>query len=332
MTLSSNSAQVDPAKASMAPYVVRPIFVIVTVFVLLVALCQIGGRILFAQLSRFEPYLNEQLLERGVELHGLEGDWRFLNPVVKLTSGVVPGAKFTDVKVEFDLLESLSRNRLILRYAHFGDLSATLVQDALGAWSLAGQRDAGDLIDWPELGWHSDQLEVTGTLRVKAFDAPLSELNIRAELSNFGGRHRGIVSLGTVGACQGCSVIARYSIEESLLWLRERAGGAVVQSNNFELRDSAAELLGLARLDIPQLDTRWRLLGDRFFGAVALDSAVIQIDEAEPVALSLHTNGWIVDDASASALSVDEVSFSVAGSRTVLRKGLVNYDLSLIHI
>ena len=53
MTLSTNSAQVDAAKASMAPYIVRPIFIVVTVFVLLVAVCQIGGRIVLVQLDRF---------------------------------------------------------------------------------------------------------------------------------------------------------------------------------------------------------------------------------------------------------------------------------------
>lgn len=304
----------------------RPLFVVITVFLLLVAICQIGGRIAFAHLDRFEPYINERLVDRGIELHGLAGSWRFLNPVVEVNAGTVPGARFSDVKVEFDLLESLSRNRLVLRYAHFSDLSATLVQDEQGSWSLLGQREVGELIDWTTLGWHSDQLEVAGTLGVKAFDAPMSELNLRAELSNFGGRHRGLVSVGVVGACEGCSVIARYSVEESLLWMRERSGGAVLNSTNFSLRDSAAELLGLASLDVPQLDTRWRLQGERFFGALALDSTVAQVGEAEPVTLSLHTSGWIQDDASASALSVDEVSLAVAGERTVLRRGLLNFD------
>ena len=310
----------------MGPYLVRPLFVLGTVFLLLVAFCQIGGRIAFAHLDRFEPYLNERLADRGIELHGLEGGWRFLNPVVEVASGVVPGAEFGRAKVEFDVLESLSRNRLILRYARFSDLRATLVQNDQGAWALAGRRAMGELIDWPMLGWHSDQLEVTGALRVKAFDAPVSELNLRAELSNFGGRHRGIASVGVVGACDGCSVIARYSVEESLLWVRERNGGAVLSSNNFSLRDSAAELLGLARLEIPKLDTRWRLQGSRFFGALALDTALVQIGEGEPLTLSVHTNGWVEDDASASELSVDEIALSVAGSRTVLRRGLVNYD------
>jgi len=305
---------------------VRPLFVVGTVFLLLVALCQIGGRIAFAHLDRFEPYLNERLADRGIELHGLEGGWRFLNPVVEVTSGVVPGAQFGQAKVEFDVLESLSRNRLVLRYARFSDLRATVVENDQGAWALAGQRAMGELIDWPMLGWHSDQLEVTGALRVKAFDAPLSELNLRAELSNFGGRHRGIVSVGVVGACDGCSVIARYAVEESLLWVRERNGGAVLSSNNFSLRDSAAELLGLARLDLPKLDTRWRLEGSRFFGALALDTALVQIGEGEPLTLSVHTNGWVEDDASASELSVDEIALSVAGARTVLRRGLMNYD------
>ena len=295
-------------------------------FLCLVAICQIGGRIAFAHLDRFEPFLNERLADRGIELHGLEGGWRFLNPVIEIANASVPGAQFVDAKIEFDLLESLSRNRLILRYAHFSDLSATLVQDVEGNWSLLGQRKMGDLIDWPTLGWHSDQLEVAGSVKVKAFDAPMSELQLRAELSNFGGRHRGLVSLGVVGACEGCSLIARYSVEESLLWMRERAGGAVVQSHNFSLRHSAAALLGLAGLDVPHLDTRWRLQGDRFYGALALDSTQIQIEEAQPVTLSIHTNGWIQDDATASALSVDEVSLSVAGERTVLRRGLLNYD------
>ena len=307
---------VEPTQGdvSVAPSIARPAFFILAVLFVILAIVQLGGRILFANLERFEPRINAALAERGVVFSDLSGDWRFFNPVLRVGAGEAPGVQLGPSWAEIDTLESLARNRIVLRNAEVTNLRVTLIEDETGTWSLEGRRPIQAKFDWQSLLWHSDQLRLEASVVLRGFEIPSSELTLGARLTNFGGRHRGDVRLANSIPCERdlgskdfsqiaedeltepCTLRGRYNVEEAALWLRRRSGGAVLNTKRFALQDSAAALAGLASLEVGELDARMRLLDDRFSGPVNLLDTVMQLPGGEPVGVNMLAEGWSADD------------------------------------
>ena len=345
---SANSPSAEVSKdppykdASVAPYVVRPLFFLLTVLLVVSAIAQVGGRIVFANLERFEPRINELLAPRGIEVADVSGQWRFFNPVLKIGSGSAPGAHFGASWAEIDTLESLARNRIVLRNAQVSDLQLTLSQDEAGAWSLDGQVPTDTTFDWRSLVWHSDQLELNANLTLRGYELPVSELVLGASLSNFGGRHRGDVRLGAAGnaddaeACNStqertegltCDLRARYNVEESALWFRPRSGGAVLDAQNFHLQDSAAELVGLVDLTLGTVDVRMRLLDERYSGPIRLLDSSFQLPGGQPTNLSLLAEGWSEDDGSIANFALSALQLGNDESVLEVRDSKLNWTI-----
>ena len=320
-------AAVEPAyrNATVAPYIVRPLFFILTVVLLVSAAGQLGGRIIFANLERLEPRLNALLAEQGIAVSGLSGDWRFFNPILKIASLKAPGVDTSVVWAEIDTLESLARNRVVLRNAAADEVRLSLVQDEAGIWSLEGQAPSNNTFDWRSLLWHSDQLDVQVYVGVRAFGRPASELDLNLNFSNFGGRHRGIVSVADVDGCGSCGLKAQYNVEEAALWFRERQGGAVVRAENFELRGSLATLAGLSYLKLGDLDGRLLLQGERFSGPLSLLDSEVRLPGGKTTGLSLLAEGWSIDDGSTAALQVNALQLAGAGNVLDVRDALLNW-------
>ena len=310
----------------MAPYIVRPLFFILTVILLVSAIGQLGGRILFANLEQLEPRLNELLADQGIAIGGLSGDWRFFNPILKVESLTAPGVDMGAVWAEIDTLESLSRNRVVLRNAAADSVRLALVQDDVGVWSVAGQQPSRTNFDWRSLLWHSDQLDVNAFVSVRAFDRPASELALSVNVSNFGGRHRGKVRVADVDGCDVCGLNAQYNVEEAALWFRERQGGAIVRAENFELHDSLATLAGLSYLKLGELDGRLRLQGERFSGPLSLLNSEMQLPGGEISGLSLLADGWSIDDGSSAAFQIEALQLSNADNVLDVRDVLFNWN------
>jgi len=342
---SDEPADLSDRDASIAPYVVRPLFFLLTMVLVLSAIAQLGGRILFANLENFEPRINELLEPRGIEVADVSGQWRFFNPILKIGSGSAPGANFGASWAEIDTLESLARNRIVLRNAQVSDLQVTLSQDEAGAWSLDGFVPTETTFDWQSLVWHSDQLELHANVMLRGFELPASELVLEASMTNFGGRHRGDIRLGNAGGgekcgqkisqqadavvseSQSCDLRARYSVEESALWFRPRSGVAILGANNLTLNDSAAELVGLAGLNLGTLDARMRLLDERFSGPIQLLDSSLQLPGGKVTNLSLLAEGWSEDDGSVANLALTALQLGDGDNVLELRGSQINWAL-----
>jgi len=328
------------ADASVAPYVVRPIFFILTTVLVVCALTQLGGRIVFANLEHLEPRINALLAPQGVHIADISGQWRFFNPVLKIGSGSAPGAHFGASWAEIDTLESLARNRVVLRNAQVTDLQLTLSQDEGGAWSLDGRVPQETTFDWRSLVWHSDQLQLQANVTLRGYELPVSELVLGASVTNFGGRHRGdfrLTHAGSIDNCnnslqgqaeatsQDCDLRARYNVEESALWFRPRSGGAMLGAGNFRLQDSAAELIGLAELNLGTVDVRLRLLDESFTGPIRILDSSLRLPGGKTTNLSLLADGWSQDDASVTNLALSVLQLGNDLSVLDVRDAQINW-------
>ena len=349
--------QLQARDATVAPYLVRPVFFILTVLLVLAALTQAGGRILFANLDRLEPRINELLAPQGIKLSEISGHWRFFNPLLKVASGSAPGASFGPSWAEIDTLESLARNRVILRNAAVSDVRLTLSQDEAGEWSLEGRRPTELAFDWQSLLWHSDQLDLRALVRLRGHELPASEMVVNAGITNLGGRHRGDIRIANVAGsplagsahdaahkdnCDttltnrladasslestACDFRAQYNVEESALWFRPRSGGGLIQASGFHLRDSAAALVGVEDLKLGTLDARMRLHNERFNGPLRILDSHVQLRGGKPVNLSLLAQGWSEDDGSAARFSIQAMQLGNSESELEVNDSLVNWS------
>ncbi len=322
----SNVGAYVEADVGIAAYIVRPLFILVTVILLVGAIGQLGGRILFANLERLEPRLNATLSEHGIAIKGLSGDWRFFDPILRVESLTGPGVQLGATWAEVDTLESLARNRVVFHNAAAERVRLALVQDEAGVWTLEGRKPIENNFDWLSLLWHSDQLELEASVALRGFGVSPSELTLNLNFSNFGGRHRGVLKLADVDGCVSCDLTAEYNVEEAALWFRERQGGAVLRSENFELRDSMAALVGIEYLKLGKLESRLRLQGERFSGPLSLLESEVRLPGGRTSGLSLLADGWSIDDGSAAALQISALQLSGADSVLEVRDALLNWN------
>ena len=137
----------------------RPLLVVLTLIMLSVALGQSVGRLSFAVLDRLELAANQWLSAQQIRVHGLNGSWRLLNPVLSMERLEFPAGHLDGVTVEVDWLETLIRNRLVTRRLLISGGVVELLSDGQGGWRLRGMEPGGDF-DLQGLVYHSDQISV----------------------------------------------------------------------------------------------------------------------------------------------------------------------------
>ena len=307
-----------------AAYIVRPVFFVVTVLLVIGALAQAGGRLLFANLHQLEPRINALLAQRNIQVSGLEGDWRFFNPVLRLSAVSAPGVTLGESWAEIDTIESLARNRIVLRNAQLSDAQVVLVETADG-WRLEGAGAEPIEFDWRSLIWHSDQLQADLRVEARGLDVAPSRLWLLGSATNFGGRHRGQLEARVAGSCEQCGVSVRYGVNESALWFRERHGGMRLTATSLAAEDSLARLLGVEALQLGQLDARLRLRDEQYSGPVSLLDSTVQLRGGAPVAVSLLAEGVALDDLTSADFRLAAFSLSGGGSTLALQDTALNW-------
>ena len=177
---------------------------VITAVTVCFAAVQLGGRVFFAQLPHFEGAINALLAERGVQLKGLRGRWRGLNPGVFIEHLWFPAGEASGFDFELDLLESLGRNRVAARRMTVADGHLTLARTAAG-WRLQGQAAETELDLWT-LFLHSDQMWIRGRL-VFRDGAETAALQIDTMWTNQNARHRFHVHLQPDARCDDCALL-----------------------------------------------------------------------------------------------------------------------------
>ena len=178
---------------------------VITVVAVCFAIVQMAGRLLFWQLPRFEGAVNVLLRSSGVSVAGLRGGWQGLNPSVFAERVKLPAGQMMGFDFELDLLESLSRNRVVARRMTVVDGQLTVEKTAHG-WRLQGQRGGG-FDAWP-LFAYSDQVWLRGRLAFRD-GAQVGLLHVESMLANRDGMHRFDIHVQSERGCNDCALVVR---------------------------------------------------------------------------------------------------------------------------
>ncbi len=225
----------------------RATLVIATVVAVCFALLQLGGRVLFSQLPRFEVAISA-LLGPDVVIEGLEGRWRGLNPGifaerVRFGAGELLGFDF-----ELDTIESLGRNRLVARRMTVADGRLEFEKTGSG-WQLAGA-SAGPGFDAVALFAHSDEVWIRGRLFARE-GRRTAALYIESWLINVSDGHRFAVRVQSEPNCTDCALVVEGDITSG------GPGAVRVRASSFSLGSELDDMLGMPPFEVA-LDGDWR--------------------------------------------------------------------------
>lgn len=225
----------------------RATLVVATLVAVGFALLQVGGRMLFLQLPRFEGAINA-LLGPELVVHGLVGRWQGINPgffaeSVRFGAGELSGFDF-----ELDLIESLRRDRIVARRMTVEDGRLTFEKTATG-WQLEDAPE-GPGMDVLALFAHSGEIWIRG--RVFAREGRrMAALHVESWLINIGSRHRFSVQVRSEPNCADCALAVEGDIT------RHGPGAVQVFASSFSPGTELAGMFGLPGFEVA-LAGDWR--------------------------------------------------------------------------
>ncbi len=169
-------------------FLFRPLFVFFTFGLVLLAIFQASGRFTMASLALFEDEVNAVLGTQRIQVQGLSGAWRGLNPVVMARRVEFPAGTITDLQVELDVLESMVRSAPIAKLlaADQVDLHVERVDEG---WRLRGMSGDAPQLELADSIRHSD--EVRGRIHLHLHTGAEREEQLLADVlvANRGGVH-----------------------------------------------------------------------------------------------------------------------------------------------
>jgi uncharacterized protein (TIGR02099 family) len=278
--------------------VLRPLQLLLTALVVLLAIVTTSGRLLVAWLPELESRINTVLSGRGIELTGLDGRWHQLNPVIHVDQLRLPGGHASDVTMEVDVLESALHSTLIVRHLSAARIDLAPSRGGDGRWRL------GDAAESSEGGFpiedflrYSDGLRFPD-VRVR-FEAPLlrdgaaslaqfGEVRGQVMLANAGLRHSGELVLRIDRGGSGELRLA-YNLTDA--WFGRPTNGAVVLDAERLAIDAPLGLaLGGLGATIDQFHAQWSFSGPTSTGQLVLGAhdLVLPSGTLANVDLALH--------------------------------------------
>ena len=245
------------------------------------ALLQVGGRVLFNQLHRFEGTINTWLAP-DVLLKGLEGRWQGLNPGIFVERLRFPAGELIGFDFELDLIESLGRNRVVARRMTVADGRLAFEKSGAG-WRMAGASN-GSGLDALALFTYSDEVWIRG--RVFAREGRrTAALYVESWLINVGGRHRFSVSVQSEPNCMDCALAIEGDVTEG------GPGTVKVSASSFSLGSELDDMLGLPDFEVA-LAGDWHR-GGAGTGRARLDIELTRIDTpASPTTVAAKLGAW----------------------------------------
>ena len=247
----------------------------------LIAITTSTGRVLVHWLDDLEPQINSFLSSRGIQLHGFNGDWRGLNPIISADRISFHGGHARDVIFELDLLESAMHSALVGRRLDIGALEVALVRNADGVWQPGGQPIRGLPFSIAALLVESDSISLPDVqlqlynerLDDQHSDTQSSEVIEEAEdpwilvgdfeasvaTRNIGRDHAGALRLWTADpSCEDCGIAVRYVLHDSLLGLGG-AGVATVDAAALAVSPALGIALGAGGGVLEEMHGRWHV-------------------------------------------------------------------------
>jgi uncharacterized protein YhdP len=266
-------------------YVLRPLLVLLTLGALVIALLQVGGRVLFALLEDLEVGVNQVLSSQDIEVSGLTGDWRMLNPIVTVDRVRLPEGELLGLELEVDMIASVLRGVPLARRLRIDHADVALVKPAGEPWRLAGVQGPRPLDPWPLLRF-SEQIEVAGTLRLRRHGLGEEAVEGHYIGINRGGVHRHRLVLNNVAddCADPCLLIADLQARGGLWPLRGGEFGVVASARGFLLPRA---LLGVSTLRLAELDLSWHRSGRNSGGRFELAAEQFHLPGQVSLATSL---------------------------------------------
>ncbi len=178
---------------------VATIFVVASV---LAAFFQVGGRLAAYNLDMLESYVAAEFRRVNVEVEGVSGGWRYLDPVFRAEEMRFQFGYLKDVEMELDLISTLWRDELVARRFAFSDGFIVFERTAAG-WRLKSEGEI--LIDFDYVSFARLAGRLKGRLALEFHDGDYVDRLYVAGTANNAERHRFDVRLGTNPGCASCA-------------------------------------------------------------------------------------------------------------------------------
>ena len=169
-------------------FVMRPIVTLFVLAIMLLASIQVVGRAGLATAAFFEDELNQILSFWRVEITGLEGGWRGLNPYIEADKLTFGAGEFDRFRLEIDFVESIYRGDWIPRHVYWSRALIELEQVAAG-WQLKNVRVRDIPFDPALVARHGDYLFGNVRLRLYSAAGPVSDVDAELLISNADAKH-----------------------------------------------------------------------------------------------------------------------------------------------
>ncbi|MFU8816597.1 MAG: YhdP family protein [Pseudomonadales bacterium] len=275
----------------MLRLVLRPLLVIFTLGMLVIALFQVGGRITLALLDDLELGVNQLLSIQGVRVTGLSGDWRMLNPIIRADQLDLPAGQLRGLVVEVDMVASVLRGTLLARRLKVDHLHLKLEKPEGEPWRLRGDTGGPGLDLLPFLK-HSNQMELAGVVVFAREGLAPAQMTLSYLGINRGGEHRHALRLANAeddcADADTCHLELDFYSHAALWPLRAGQVRVTARSSGFLLPKS---LLGISALKVDELDLDWQLDPKESGGSVRV--AVEQFDLPGSGTLAMAMEGVV---------------------------------------
>ena len=251
------------------------IFVVASV---LAALFQVGGRLAAYNLDTLESYVAVEFRRFNVEVEGITGGWRYLDPVFRADEMRFQFGYLKDVEMELDLISTLMHDELVARRFSFSDGFIVFDKTPAG-WRLKSEGEI--LIDFDYVSFARLAGRLKGQLALEFHDGDHVDRLFVAGTANNAERHRFDVTLRTNPDCASCTArvvgdlasrgpidgALRIDVEQLEVLHHSLASGLVLNGNVLMVSRggdfSAAAELGLVTGDSGTLTTRAVAAGSR---------------------------------------------------------------------
>ena len=329
------------------PVILRPLLVLLTLGMLVFAVLQMSGRLVFSLLDDLELTANQWLSAQQIQLTGLQGSWRGLNPVVRIDQIDLPAGQLRGVYLELDWMESMLRNRPVARRIVVESGHIMLERGEAG-WRLAGGLVEADFDPLDTL-YYSDALEVT--LRVgfrtggganagaDQFGQRIDELDVSYRATNTAGAHRHRLTLTNIGQeCRRpCSARLGMDIAESIPFVRQRAETVFADVEDFTVpgsllgsspgKESAS---GSGSVMINRLAAHWWRRDELSAGnmAVEFDEFALSADRVLSGQFELVSRG----EQGVHSAELHDVRLSSGARELVLPNGWISFEAGVAQL
>ena len=175
--------------------------IILAVASVLAAFFQVGGRLAAYNLDALEGWVAAEFRRFNVEVEGIDGDWRYLDPVFRADTMRFQFGHFENVEIEVDLISTLIHDRLIARRFAFSDAQVGL-ENTPDGWRLKNQGEV--LIDFDYVAFARSAGRMSGRMMVAFHDGDVVDHLLIQGVANNEDRHRFDVRLSTQTSCPTC--------------------------------------------------------------------------------------------------------------------------------